>query len=124
MKPEPHEQTSMVAGPGVAARMALAFIMTYQRATDHRPSPCRYVPSCSYYAAEAIEVHGAVRGMWLGLRRLLRCRPGAPTGWDPVPDHHGCLASDPTLPAVDTVKGSVPRREASPEDSPKAVAGV
>lgn len=80
----------------MAARAIRGLIMVYQRATDHRPSPCRYVPSCSYYAVEAVEVHGAAKGAWLGVRRLLRCRPGAPTGWDPVPDAGGRLAPDPT----------------------------
>ena len=46
---------------------------------------CRYYPSCSAYALRAVEVHGAVRGSWLTVRRLLRCHPWAPGGYDPVP---------------------------------------
>ncbi|MEU7867418.1 membrane protein insertion efficiency factor YidD [Dactylosporangium sp. NPDC049140] len=46
---------------------------------------CRFTPSCSHYAAEAITRHGAVRGVWLATRRLARCRPGGPRGMDPVP---------------------------------------
>jgi uncharacterized protein len=46
---------------------------------------CRYYPSCSAYALRAVEVHGAVRGSWLALRRLLRCHPWAAGGYDPVP---------------------------------------
>src|SRR4030095_692272 len=46
---------------------------------------CRYYPSCSAYALRAVEVHGAARGSWLALRRLLRCHPWAPGGYDPVP---------------------------------------
>ena len=46
---------------------------------------CRYYPSCSAYALRAVEVHGAGRGSWLALRRLLRCHPWAPGGYDPVP---------------------------------------
>ena len=46
---------------------------------------CRYYPSCSAYALRAVSVHGAVRGSWLAVRRLLRCHPWAPGGYDPVP---------------------------------------
>ncbi len=46
---------------------------------------CRYYPSCSAYALRAVEVHGAVRGPWLAARRLLRCHPWTPGGYDPVP---------------------------------------
>jgi len=60
----------------------------YQRAADGRPSPCRFTPSCSSYAHEALLVHGNRRGLWLTLRRLARCRPLGPSGWDPVPEAH------------------------------------
>ena len=46
---------------------------------------CRYYPSCSAYALRAVSVHGAVRGSWLTVRRLLRCHPWAAGGYDPVP---------------------------------------
>ena len=46
---------------------------------------CRYHPSCSAYALRAVEVHGAVRGTWLAVKRLGRCHPWAPGGYDPVP---------------------------------------
>jgi putative membrane protein insertion efficiency factor len=46
---------------------------------------CRFVPSCSQYAAEALRRHGPWRGTWLAVRRVLRCRPGQPGGYDPVP---------------------------------------
>jgi putative membrane protein insertion efficiency factor len=58
----------------------------YQRAMEGRPSPCRFTPSCSSYAREALTVHGSWRGLWLTARRLLRCRPFGPSGFDPVPD--------------------------------------
>ncbi|HSL74282.1 MAG TPA: membrane protein insertion efficiency factor YidD [Ilumatobacteraceae bacterium] len=66
-------------------RTALAWIEAYQRAFAGRPSPCRFFPTCSAYAHEAYAVHGSRRGTWLTVRRLLRCRPFGPSGFDPVP---------------------------------------
>ncbi len=65
-------------------------IALYQNAREGRPSPCRFTPSCSEYSREALEIHGAGRGTWLTIRRLLRCRPFGPSGYDPVPE------ADPT----------------------------
>jgi len=56
----------------------------WARAMD-RPPYCRHFPSCSSYALEALEKHGAVRGGWLAARRVLRCHPWAKGGLDPVP---------------------------------------
>jgi hypothetical protein len=49
------------------------------------PSACRYTPSCSQYAIQAVEKYGAMRGMWMGARRILRCHPFRKGGYDPVP---------------------------------------
>jgi uncharacterized protein len=58
----------------------------YQRSFEGRPSPCRFTPSCSSYAREALIAHGTARGSWLTMRRLVRCRPFGPSGFDPVPE--------------------------------------
>ena len=80
-------------------------IVLYQRAREGRPSPCRFFPSCSTYALESVEVHGAWRGGWLSLRRVLRCRPLGPSGVDLVPagpfpttSCHSCGAGASALP--------------------------
>jgi putative membrane protein insertion efficiency factor len=65
---------------------ALATIRLYQQEISPRRGPCcRFSPTCSHYAAEALQRHGLRRGLWLSARRLLRCRPGATGGVDPVP---------------------------------------
>ena len=55
------------------------------------PPVCRFTPSCSTYALEAVEVHGGLKGGWLAARRLLRCRPWGGAGYDPVPPADGRL---------------------------------
>ena len=74
------------ASPGIGARLARAVVRGYQHLTAGRVSPCRFYPSCSAYAVEALEVHGALRGGWLATRRLGRCRPGGGHGIDLVPE--------------------------------------
>ncbi len=73
-------------GSRIAARMVAA-IRVYQREISPRRAPCcHFEPTCSAYAVQAIERHGAGRGAWLTARRLVRCRPGGARGADPAPD--------------------------------------
>jgi putative membrane protein insertion efficiency factor len=72
--------------PSRFARVVLALIRTYQLARTGRVSPCRFTPTCSQYALEAVQRHGTRRGVALTVRRLGRCRPGGPVGFDPVPE--------------------------------------
>jgi len=70
--------------PVVSAAL-IRIIGLYQAFRAGRASPCRYWPTCSEYAAEAVERHGAARGSLLALRRVLRCHPWGGHGVDPVP---------------------------------------
>lgn len=71
----------------VPARVFVAMIRTYRRFVSPLFGPsCRFHPTCSAYAIEAISIHGAARGTWLGLRRIARCHPWNPGGIDPVPE--------------------------------------
>lgn len=71
----------------VIARFMLKGIRFYQRSlSNKKPAPtCRFTPTCSNYAVEAIKRHGALKGGWLSIWRILRCNPFVPCGHDPVP---------------------------------------
>lgn len=72
--------------PSPVARALVLLIRGYQRGVSPMlPPACRFTPSCSSYAVEAIQLPGAGRGAWLALRRLLRCHPWGGSGYDPVP---------------------------------------
>jgi uncharacterized protein len=76
-----------VRGRDVGRVVGVAAIRWYQRwISSYLPPSCRFSPSCSEYAAGAVERHGLVRGGWLAVRRLLRCHPFHPGGFDPVPE--------------------------------------
>lgn len=66
-------------------RALIGVVRVYQLLASPFPSPCRFTPSCSTYAIEALDRHGLWRGGWLTLRRLARCHPFGSSGPDPVP---------------------------------------
>lgn len=67
--------------------LARVFIVGYQRFISPMfPPSCRFQPTCSNYALEAISRHGALRGIWLGVKRIGRCNPWGGEGFDPVPN--------------------------------------
>ena len=68
-------------------RVLLVLVRVYQLAISPlMANHCRFEPTCSRYAQIAIERHGVFKGSWLAMRRISRCRPGVPGGWDPVPE--------------------------------------
>jgi putative membrane protein insertion efficiency factor len=77
----------------VLGRFLIAIVRLYQAAiSPWTPPACRFTPTCSAYAIDAIGAHGAARGTWLSLRRIGRCHPWGGHGYDPVPGG-GCSGS-------------------------------
>ena len=72
------------------AKLAYGGVIIYRYLRAGQPSPCRFTPSCSHYALDALEFHGALRGGWLIVRRLCRCHPWGSQGFDPVPPAACC----------------------------------
>jgi putative membrane protein insertion efficiency factor len=104
-------------------RAVLAAIGFYSRAISPAlPPRCRFYPTCSAYAAEAVELHGVARGTWLALRRLAKCAPWHPGGFDPVPGSptgpgtvgRGCSSGSPEGPPAAAPGDPTPDRATSP----------
>ncbi len=72
---------------GIAKLFLLLLIQSYRRLISPLlPPSCRFQPTCSAYALEAVTQHGAAVGSWLAVKRILRCHPWSPGGYDPVPE--------------------------------------
>lgn len=79
--------TTLAKGGGKMRRIMIALIRLYQTIlSPFVGQHCRFYPSCSSYALEALEKHGALRGLWLSLKRVSRCHPWHEGGVDPVPE--------------------------------------
>jgi uncharacterized protein len=73
-----------------ATFVTLQLLRAYKRIISPMlPTACRYVPTCSEYAIEAVERYGALRGLWMAFARVLRCHPFSGSGYDPVLRHAG-----------------------------------
>ena len=80
------EQKNEPEKPSLAAKILTGLVLFYRKIVSPlKPSCCRFTPTCSAYALEALRVHGAIYGSWLTLKRLLRCQPFGGSGYDPVP---------------------------------------
>ncbi|MEG1580087.1 MAG: membrane protein insertion efficiency factor YidD [Bacteroidaceae bacterium] len=70
----------------LASVVLISFIKVYRTAiSPYTPASCRFTPTCSQYALEAIRKHGPLKGLYLSIRRILRCHPWGGSGYDPVP---------------------------------------
>lgn len=77
-------------GNTIMKKLMIKLIHFYQKyLSPLSPPSCRYVPSCSHYAIEAIEIHGPIKGGYLAIKRILKCNPWGGLGYDPVPERKG-----------------------------------
>ncbi|AEA28778.1 hypothetical protein GCM10023403_53910 [Pseudonocardia benzenivorans] len=98
----PDDATVPDARPSPIARALIAVLRFYQKwISPAFPPVCRFHPTCSAYAVEALQVHGVMRGSFLTVRRLLRCGPWHPGGLDPVPPRRPPRHDDDRRPAED-----------------------
>ncbi|GGG46860.1 hypothetical protein GCM10010964_37750 [Caldovatus sediminis] len=98
--------TVSAPAPTLPARLLRGAVRTYQYTL--RPligANCRFHPHCSDYALEALALHGALRGSAMTARRILRCNPWHPGGWDPVPPRRAAAAAPPAAADRSSPKG-------------------
>jgi hypothetical protein len=83
---------ALIRRAGKAAVRSLIFLIQLYRhmVSPLRPATCRFVPSCSQYAVDALSEYGLIRGSWLAVARLAKCGPWHAGGWDPIPDRPAC----------------------------------
>jgi putative membrane protein insertion efficiency factor len=99
--------------PTAAARVLVLLLTWYRRFISPLLGPrCRFYPSCSAYALEAVQVHGALHGSWLAARRLSRCHPFHAGGLDPVPPRRPGRAAEAAAIGVAPVPGAPGRAQA------------
>ncbi|WP_448614930.1 membrane protein insertion efficiency factor YidD [Modestobacter sp. URMC 112] len=111
---------------GPVARALLACVGFYQHAVSPvLPPRCRFQPTCSAYAVEALEAHGAARGSWLALRRLAKCAPWHPGGVDLVPPSHASVPAGPagTPDPVRSSSTAAPDLPEAPHRAPRPAPG-
>ncbi|WP_174237064.1 membrane protein insertion efficiency factor YidD [Mycobacterium basiliense] len=78
-----------------AVRGAIYLIELYRHMVSPlRPASCRFIPTCSQYAVDALTEYGLIRGSWLTVARLAKCGPWHRGGWDPIPEREGCRADE------------------------------
>lgn len=82
----PEKQQNNSDRPSFAAKVLTGLVLFYRKfLSPLKPGCCRFTPTCSAYALEALRVHGAIKGTWLTIKRILRCQPFGGSGYDPVP---------------------------------------
>jgi putative membrane protein insertion efficiency factor len=82
----------------VPARLLISLIEIYRNMISPlRPPSCRFTPTCSQYAVDALRTYGLIRGTWLAVARLARCGPWHRGGWDPIPEKTTVAEPDATL---------------------------